>query len=302
MNSIITIEIDNLNEIKHEYENDVIKTIKQGMIDVIKTHVDEDVYCSDDNDMFIIKTNLNVNESFDKVENLRKKIKKVGKKHEIYFTISALISKNPFIKKGRDIKINMDSVAIYTPLNINDKNMNKYSQEEDDAFKKFVQKEKKKTPEDIDKQFDKLREEPQEQNKEEEKAFEKLRKEQEGTESPEIKERLPRQYPQDDSATALHSALRAGYTHAQWITNPEHDYEDYPNCGCPEMNGQILTIEEMVTGLNYNAPMFEKTHVGCKCELRIYNLERPELEPYIIGPGNRIAMSIFQFIKTGGLK
>lgn len=100
----------------------------------------------------------------------------------------------------------------------------------------------------------------------------------------------PHLHHQDDSAPLLRSALRNGYTQARWILNPDHDWEQ-ENQVCPTLDGQVFEIEELLAGTNFDAPIFEKSHVGCKCSLELFNPENPELEPYIINAGWRWAFN-----------
>jgi hypothetical protein len=111
----------------------------------------------------------------------------------------------------------------------------------------------------------------------------------------------PHLHAQDDSAPKLSSALRNGYTHARWYLNPEHGAEesDSDNGVCIALDGQEFLIEDMIAGLNYNAPIYETSHVGCKCSLAVYNPEKPELEPYYINSGGRWANTKWWNIKYG---
>ena len=98
----------------------------------------------------------------------------------------------------------------------------------------------------------------------------------------------PRLYPQDDSSPKLRSALRNGYTQARWILNPDYHAEKDDGI-CEALANNVFSIEELLTGLNYDAPIFETSHVGCLCSLEVSNPDNPELQPYTINYGGRWA-------------
>ncbi len=90
---------------------------------------------------------------------------------------------------------------------------------------------------------------------------------------------------QDDSLGELSNLLQVGYDTVQWILNETHKIYDI----CDELNNYTWSLEEFISGLQHNAPIFEKSHPGCKCLLRITSNSNSELAEMIIGSGDRWA-------------
>lgn len=96
------------------------------------------------------------------------------------------------------------------------------------------------------------------------------------------------EHPQDDSGVELRSAQRNGYTHARFILNPNYDYGK--DAGkCESLNGTEYEIGQLLSLTNYDAPLFETSHVGCQCSFEVFNPDDGNLTPYLIGFGGRWA-------------
>lgn len=70
--------------------------------------------------------------------------------------------------------------------------------------------------------------------------------------------------PTDMSMVTLEMLLNEGYTTVEWETNPLS--LDEP---CMSMDGQTWELQDFINQTSYSAPIFSKTHVGCKCKLRV---------------------------------
>jgi len=70
--------------------------------------------------------------------------------------------------------------------------------------------------------------------------------------------------PQDQSLPILQDLLGQGYDTVTWRTNI--GATDAP---CIARSGDTWPLAEFLSGLRYAAPIFEKTHVGCKCAVEV---------------------------------
>ncbi len=70
--------------------------------------------------------------------------------------------------------------------------------------------------------------------------------------------------PQDVSTPILQKLLRQGYDLTTWRTSASA--MDAP---CISKDGDQLALRDFLGGLRHNAPMFEKTHVGCRCIVEV---------------------------------
>jgi hypothetical protein len=70
--------------------------------------------------------------------------------------------------------------------------------------------------------------------------------------------------PQDVSLPVLEELLGEGYDSVLWHTSP--GATDGP---CISMNDERFPLPEFIANLQHAAPIFEKTHVGCRCSLTI---------------------------------
>lgn len=68
--------------------------------------------------------------------------------------------------------------------------------------------------------------------------------------------------PQDGSRPELERLRDEGYTTVTWRKNDTA--EDVP---CVDLDGKQWPINEFIEGLLHDAPIFEKSHVGCRCSL-----------------------------------
>lgn len=71
--------------------------------------------------------------------------------------------------------------------------------------------------------------------------------------------------PQDSSIARLQELLAAGSTDAVWNKN----YAACPNC--VGLHGMTWPLQTFIMGLMHNAPIFEKSHVGCRCSVIVQN-------------------------------
>ena len=78
----------------------------------------------------------------------------------------------------------------------------------------------------------------------------------------------------DMSTDVLQGLLCEGYNRVTWHSNP--DAEDDV---CKALDGTVWTLSEFLENLNYNAPLYEKSHVACLCEILVYSddLSKPEV-------------------------
>ena len=79
---------------------------------------------------------------------------------------------------------------------------------------------------------------------------------------------------QDDSLYTLRKLIKQGYTHGVWTlheTHPEYDI-------CDTLDGKVIDLNKLVSGLQYAAPIFEMSHVQCICRLICYSTTNPELD------------------------
>jgi len=70
---------------------------------------------------------------------------------------------------------------------------------------------------------------------------------------------------QDESLSFLQELLDQGFDKAEWVW----DQEDYDICY--ELDGNVYDLFEFIDGLMYEAPIFELSHVNCKCKLKVTN-------------------------------
>lgn len=78
--------------------------------------------------------------------------------------------------------------------------------------------------------------------------------------------------PKDVSLPILNDLLGQGYTDTRWRTSASAT--DAP---CISKNGDTQDLGSFVSGLLYEAPIFEKTHVGCKCGVQVTGPDLPEV-------------------------
>ena len=70
---------------------------------------------------------------------------------------------------------------------------------------------------------------------------------------------------QDESLGQLTDLQSQGYTTCVWQAS-------WAPCNkCRTMNGQSFPIAAFVSGLTFSAPVFERSHVGCRCTILVQN-------------------------------
>lgn len=69
---------------------------------------------------------------------------------------------------------------------------------------------------------------------------------------------------QDMSLSVLQELLDNGFDSVEWVS------EDGCNT-CSNLNGTKYSLADFISNLQYAAPIFEHSHVNCKCYLIIRN-------------------------------
>jgi len=93
----------------------------------------------------------------------------------------------------------------------------------------------------------------------------------------------PRLYKQDLSLPIFQNLLQMGYDFLIWHLNEsEHTMIDI----CDELDGQEFNLDEFISGLQYSAPIFEKSHVGCNCWMEVRSRTNPDLAPVRVEAGD----------------
>jgi hypothetical protein len=78
--------------------------------------------------------------------------------------------------------------------------------------------------------------------------------------------------PKDVSLPILEELLADGYSTVFWDATLASDWE------CQRMHGPYAGgLEDFISGLQHAAPIFEKSHVGCKCVLTIGGDGKPDV-------------------------
>lgn len=78
--------------------------------------------------------------------------------------------------------------------------------------------------------------------------------------------------PQDVSLPIFRSLKAKGYTDTIWHTNA--GATDPP---CLSKNGDRQDLSSFLFGLQHAAPIYEKTHVGCKCTIEVVGTGKPSV-------------------------
>lgn len=78
--------------------------------------------------------------------------------------------------------------------------------------------------------------------------------------------------PKDVSLPILQDLLGQGYDTTTWQTNA--GATDAP---CISKNGDVQPLADFVANLFHEAPFFEKTHVGCKCGVKVTGPGLPDV-------------------------
>lgn len=69
----------------------------------------------------------------------------------------------------------------------------------------------------------------------------------------------------DMSLAPLQELLYNGFDEVEWVGNEDECQQ------CQHLNGNKWTLEEFLSNLRYEAPIFEKSHVNCRCYLIVRN-------------------------------
>lgn len=81
----------------------------------------------------------------------------------------------------------------------------------------------------------------------------------------------------DKSREALEYLKGLGYTHVKWIKS--HD----PCPTCQALHGATWSIDNFIDSLQHDAPIYEKSHCGCRCFVSVFNPKKDsKLEPVVI--------------------
>ena len=76
--------------------------------------------------------------------------------------------------------------------------------------------------------------------------------------------------PKDVSLPILQEMMAEGYDNTQWRTSA--GAVDGP---CIAKNGDQEDLDSFISGLMHDAPIFEKTHVGCQCGVEVLGPDLP---------------------------
>lgn len=80
------------------------------------------------------------------------------------------------------------------------------------------------------------------------------------------------QPPIDQSLQTLVDLLHQGYTQVEWISLDPQDYK------CNDIHGQSWSLEDFIQLTDHSAPIYSKTHVGCRCGLIVRGPNLPDVE------------------------
>lgn len=68
---------------------------------------------------------------------------------------------------------------------------------------------------------------------------------------------------QDQSLPVLQDLLSNGYDSVKWISS-------ITLCqNCQNLNGTTWQLSDFISGLSFNAPIFEKSHPNCQCSIEV---------------------------------
>ena len=89
---------------------------------------------------------------------------------------------------------------------------------------------------------------------------------------------------EDRSGTVLQQWLDNGYRECVWqyFEEPWQDENKWREMGgvcptCYALNGQHFKLEDLLAEMEYDAPKYTKSHVGCKCLLKRVPKEEEQL-------------------------
>ena len=76
---------------------------------------------------------------------------------------------------------------------------------------------------------------------------------------------------QDESLDKLKSLLKQGYSKVKWqCTEPYCDK-------CRDLDEEEWTLVKFIDDLDYDAPIFEHSHVNCDCEIIVSGKGLPDI-------------------------
>lgn len=96
--------------------------------------------------------------------------------------------------------------------------------------------------------------------------------------------------PQDRSLPLLRRALEEGYDRFVWHVNPDPKHEEDE---CNAMEGFDGSIDDLIANLEHAAPIYEVTHVGCKCYVELYSSADPGLEKITVRAAKETPLDIY---------
>jgi len=69
----------------------------------------------------------------------------------------------------------------------------------------------------------------------------------------------------DKSLEYLQELLDQGFKYVKWISSDE------PCEICQSLNGEEWDLEDFISNLEHEAPIFEHSHVNCRCHIEVSN-------------------------------
>jgi len=73
-----------------------------------------------------------------------------------------------------------------------------------------------------------------------------------------------REYPQDVSREQLETLYGGGYVQVTWKRSP-----NAVDSKCVGLDGHIWSVDDFLRETQHDAPIYSKSHVGCRCSLII---------------------------------
>jgi len=74
--------------------------------------------------------------------------------------------------------------------------------------------------------------------------------------------------PQDSSQEVLEELQRRGYQEVRWRAPNAQCFE------CNDLDGQVWPIADFLYFTKHNAPIFSKSHVGCRCVMVVSGVDK----------------------------
>lgn len=78
--------------------------------------------------------------------------------------------------------------------------------------------------------------------------------------------------PKDVSLPIFQDYLGQGYNDTEWMTDP-----GATDSACLMKNGDHMGLEEFISQTQYDACIFSKSHVGCRCLIKLTGPDLPEV-------------------------